>query len=378
MREFLSTIGSEFMVSLREAFALFGSDGGPNVDVGDLLVKLTVSLLIILLATAVYILARRTLRWTLTRSHFPKDAQGPIFLALRGFVLALAVLAILGQFGVSRAVLGDAALAVIFAFLFYLGWWVTNRLLLAAVDRMGIERSLRQLLRNVIAVAVSAIGFVTVMDQFGVNVLAAITALGVVGIAVGLGAQDTIGNFISGITLLLERPFRIGDWIDVGGKVGRVESIRLRTTLIIDRDNIQTVIPNAQVAAGQIVNLSGGGPLRLRIPVGIAYKESAAEAREVLLPVLTSYPDVLKGTQFTPSVLVTGLGASSVDLWMIVWIGADRIPIEPRIRSDLIEQGKAALDQAGIEIPFPHLQLFVDDAKGFEPVLAPFLRGRDG
>lgn len=375
MREFLATIGREFMTSLQEAFSLFGSDGGPRFDVGALLVQITVSVLIILVASLVYVVARRTLRWSLRRARLPRDAQGPIFLALRGFVLALAALAILGQFGVPSTALGDAALAVVFAFLFYLGWWIANRLLLAAVDRMGIERSLRQLLRNVIAVAVSAIGFVTVMDQFGVNVLAAITALGVAGIAVGLGAQDTIGNFISGITLLLERPFRIGDWVDVGGKVGRVEAIRLRTTLIVDRDNIQTVIPNAQVAAGQIVNLSGGGPLRLRVPVGIAYKESAAAAREVLLPVLRTHPDVLKGERFAPSVLLTGLGASSVDMWLIVWIGADRIPVEPRIRSDLIETAKAALDEAGIEIPFPHLQLFVDDAKGFEPVLAPFVPG---
>lgn len=378
MREFLTTIGREFADSLRDAFTLLGGQGGAGVDVGAWLVRLVVSLLIALLAWAVYVAARRSLRWTLRRTRFPKDAQGPLFLALRAVIIALATLAVLGQFGVPRALLGDAAFAAIFGFLFYLAWWVANRLLLAAVDRLGIDRSLRQLLRNVLAVTVAAIGFVTVMDQFGVNVLAAITALGVVGIAVGFAAQETLSNFIAGITLLLERPFRIGDWVDVGGKVGRVEAIRLRTTLIIDRDNIQTVIPNAQVAAGQIVNLSGGGPLRLRIPVGIAYKESAAAARAVLLPVLRSNPDVLAGERFEPTVLLTGLGASSVDLALIVWISADRIAVEPRIRSDLIEAAKRALDEAGIEIPFPHLQLFVDEAKGLEPLAASFGGGTRG
>lgn len=155
-------------------------------------------------------------------------------------------------------------------------------------------------------------------------------------------------------------------------KVGRVESIRLRTTLIVDRDNVHTIIPNAQVAAGQIVNLSGGGPLRLRIEIGIAYKESAAQARDVLLPVLRAHSEILRGVRYEPTVLVTGLGASSVDLAAFVWIPPEKIAVQPRISAELVESAKEALDREGIEIPFPHLQLFIDDAKGLAPVLAPF------
>lgn len=280
MIEFVRTIWRELLSSLGETFSLFRGDGVPGADVAAFAVRLLVSLLVLLLAWLVYGLARRALAWTLRRTRFPASAQGPLFLALRTVVLVLAVLAVLGQFGISRALLGDASLAALFAFAFYLLWWTGNRVVQASVRRAGLDRSLRQLLRNVLAVSVAAVGFVMVMDQFGVNVLAAITALGVVGIAVGFAAQETLSNFIAGITLLIERPFRLGEWVDVGGKVGRVESIRLRTTLIVDRDNVHTIIPNAQVAADQIVNLSGGGPLRLRIELGIAYKESAAEARD--------------------------------------------------------------------------------------------------
>jgi small-conductance mechanosensitive channel len=369
--EFLRTVWRELLGSLGDALSLVRGDGALALDVPALTVKLLVSLLIVLLAVAFYAASRATLRWVLNRTRFPEGARPPLVLALRATVSVLAVLAVLAQFGVPRALLGDAALAAIFAFLFYLAWWIGNRLLMATVDRVGLDRSLRQLLRNVLAVGVAAIGFVMVMDQFGVNVLAAITALGVVGIAVGFAAQETLSNFIAGVTLLIERPFRLGDWVDVGGKVGRVDSIRLRTTLIVDRDNVHTIIPNAQVAAGQIVNLSGGGPLRLRIETGIAYKETASEARAAMLPVLQNHPEVLRGGRYEPTVWVTGLGASSIDLVGLVWIPAERIAAQPRISADLIEGVKAALDRAGIEIPFPHLQLFIDEAKGLAPLLRP-------
>jgi len=370
--EFVRTVWHELIRSLGEAFSLVRGDGVVGLDLGALTVRVLVSVLVVLLAWLAYGVARRTLSWTLRRTRFPESARGPLFLALRAVVAVLASLAVLGQFGVPRALLGDAALAAIFAFAFYLVWWTGNRVLQATADRAGLDRSLRQLLRNVLAVTVAAVGFVMVMDQFGVNVLAAVTALGVVGIAVGFAAQETLSNFIAGVTLLIERPFRLGEWVDVGGKVGRVESIRLRTTLIVDRDNVHTIIPNAQVAAGQIVNLSGGGPLRLRIELGIAYKESAAEARETLLPVLRGHADILRGGRYEPVVLVTGLGASSVDLAAFVWIPPEKIAVQPRISAELVERAKEALDGAGIEIPFPHLQLFIDDAEGLAPVLAPW------
>ncbi|MDZ7707765.1 MAG: mechanosensitive ion channel family protein [Trueperaceae bacterium] len=371
MIEFVRTIWRELLGSLGESFALVRGGGVVAVDMGALAVRLLVSVLVVLLAWLVYLMARRILAWTLRRTRFPVSARGPLFLALRAVVTVLTFLAVLGQFGVSSVLLGDAALAAVFAFAFYLAWWTGNRVLQATVHRAGLDRSLRQLLRNVLAVTVASVGFVMVMGQFGVNVLAAITALGVVGIAVGFAAQETLSNFIAGITLLIERPFRLGEWVDLGGKVGRVEGIRLRTTLIVDRDNVHTIIPNAQVAKGQIVNLSGGGPLRLRIEVGIAYKESAAQAREVLLPVLRGHPEILRGDRYEPMVLVTGLGASSVDLAAFVWIPPEKIAVQPRISAELVESAKEALDREGIQIPFPHLQLFIDDAQGLAPVLAP-------
>jgi small-conductance mechanosensitive channel len=281
----------------------------------------------------------------------------------------LALLAVMAQFGVSTAVLGRVATAALFALVYYAAWLVAQALLANATTRAGLDRSLIQLLRNVVGVVVVALAVVTVMDQFGVDVLGVITALGVVGIAVGFAAQDTLSNFISGVTLLIERPFRIGDWVELAGKVGRVERISLRTTRVVSRDNIHSSIPNAKVASAEIVNLSAGGPLRLRVPVGIAYKESARAAREALMPVLRAHPQVLQDAIHAPSVLVEELGASSVNLVMLAWIGPETIAVEPVVSSALVEGAKEALDGAGIQIPFPHLQLFIDEARGLEPVV---------
>lgn len=182
------------------------------------------------------------------------------------------------------------------------------------------------------------------------------------GIAVGFAAQSTLSNFIAGITLLIERPFRIGDWVNINGQDGKVVKIALRTTWLRTRDNIFAMIPNDSVASSDIINFSAEGITRLNLSVGIAYKESVVKAREVILPVLLAHKEVLQKESLAPRVMVDSLSASSVDLKIQVWITPDNLDVQPRIIAELRERVKQALDDAGIEIPFPHLQLFIDGA----------------
>jgi small-conductance mechanosensitive channel len=297
-------------------------------------------------------------------------------LSLLVVTFLLGVLGVLGQLGVRQDFLANTALAALFAFVFYVLWAVLNRLLIDAVRRTGVDRSLIQLLRNVTAVLVGAFAIIAVLNQFEIDVLGAVAALGIVGIAVGFAAQETLSNFISGITLLVERPFRIGDWVEVSGKVGRVAQITLRTTRVVDRNNVLISIPNASIASSDIVNLTAGGPLRVRLDIGIAYKESARQAREVILPVVAAHDKVLGGPGLEPKVLMDALDDSSVNLRILFWIAPHDIATQPGVSAHILEGCKEALDEAGIEIPFPHLQLFVDEAKGLPPVLEPFYRKR--
>jgi len=370
---FILGVRDELLRSLGETFGVFSQQEVTATSVfADLLTKVVVALIIILAVVGVYRVVRRLLRLVLERFTLPEDIVSPIVTALRYTAMLIATLGVLTQFGVRGELLGNVGIAAILAFAFYLAWLISSKLLGRALQTRGLDRSLEQLVRNVLAVVLITFGMTTVLSQFGINVLSVITTLGVVGIAVGFAAQETLSNFIAGITLLIERPFRIGEWVEINGKTGRVEEITLRTTRLVTRNNVTVSIPNAAVASGDITNLSAGGPLRVQIPVGIAYKESAKAARDVMLPVLETHEKVMKSPGRTPQIWLKDLGDSSVNLSLLYWIAPSDIATQPKISAEVLEACKEALDTAGIEIPFPHLQLFIDDAKGLTPVMRPF------
>ena len=323
--------------------------------------------MLILIFVGVYRLLRTALHFLVRRLRLSREVSRPLASALRYVVLLFALLAILSQWGVPASLTGHIARAAVMAFLYYLGWLIGLRAITHALSRYQLDPSIVQLLRNVISVVFVALGSASILSQFGVNVLSLITGLGVVGIAVGFAAQDTLGNFVAGTTLLIERPFRIGDWVQVNEQVGKVREITLRNTRLVTRDNIYTSIPNSAVASSEILNYSAGGPLRLTVELGIAYGESVAAAREVLVPVIQQNERIMQRP--VPIVRVDELADSSVNLQLIFWIEPSEIATEPAIRASILEASKVALDGAGIQIPFPHLQLFIDGAKGLEPLL---------
>ena len=374
---FITRVLDELWRSLGEAFGVLNYEGQDVTGAfADVLTRFIVSLLLVLIFYIAYQLLRRGLQVTLNRIKLPvpPDIKKQLFVVLRYVALLLGSLAVLSQFGVSGDLLSSAGIAAVFAFLFYLGWIIGNKVMTNSMRTYNFDRSLEQLFRNVFTVVIGALAIVTVLGQFGINVVSVIAALGVVGIAVGFAAQETLSNFIAGITLLVERPFRIGEWVEINGQVGRVEEITLRTTRLVTRDNILASIPNASVTSSDIKNFSGGGPLRVHMGVGIAYKENAQRARDIMLPVLQAHPKVLSTPNHTPAILMSELADSSVNLDLLYWINPDDIGAQPAISAQLLERCKEVLDDAGIEIPFPHLQLFVDDAKGLLPVIEPFIK----
>ena len=329
--------------------------------------EMLASALLILLFVGIYRLLRTALRFVVRRFRLGREVSRPLGAALRYIVVLFALLAVLSQWGVPASLTGHIARAAVMAFLYYLGWLIGLRAITHALARYELDPSIVQLLRNVISVVFAALGSASILAQFGVNVLSLVTGLGVVGIAVGFAAQDTLGNFIAGTTLLVERPFRIGDWVQVNEQVGKVREITLRNTRLVTRDNVYTSIPNSAVASSEILNFSAGGPLRLTVELGIAYGESVEAARAVLVPVMQQNEKIMQRP--LPLVRVDELADSSVNLQLIFWIAPSEIATEPGLRAAILEASKKALDEAGIEIPFPHLQLFIDGAKALEPLL---------
>ncbi|MEO7521572.1 MAG: mechanosensitive ion channel family protein [Gemmatimonas sp.] len=251
-----------------------------------------------------------------------------------------------------------AALAV-----FLLSWFVlkvTQPALRHMLARAKFAPALIKLLVDgLLRATVLVLGLAMAASQIGIDISAFLAGLGVVGIAVGFAAQETVANMIAGFLIFWDRPFRIGDYISTQDQYGEVKDITMRTTRIRTRENTYVVIPNKQIIGDTLVNHSMYGETRVNIPVGIAYKENIAQAREVLLNAVRSVDGVMKMP--APDVVAVKLGDSSVDLNVRVWIehASEERPVLFRV----VEASKVALDEAGIEIPFPHLQLFVEDVR---------------
>lgn len=256
---------------------------------------------------------------------------------------------------------------VIVALVFLVGFWVLYRAteipLRKALHAAGLHDTLvSMIVDSVYRYGVIGFGFVMAAGQMGVNIGAILASIGVAGIAIGFAAQDTLSNIIAGFLIFLDKPFTVGDWVHVADQVGEVSEITMRTTRIKTKNNTWVVIPNKTIIDEVLVNHSRRGDTRIDVPVGIAYKESIPEARTVLLEAVKDLPGVISTPP--PEVVVMGLGGSSVDLEVRVWI--DKASNEPPLTCAVVEASKLALDAAGIEIPFPHMQLFVDNVQ--EPV----------
>ena len=254
--------------------------------------------------------------------------------------------------------------------LLYVIYRVLNLTLEQALDRSdSIEPGLQSLLlKSFRVLAFFFIGTV-VLDQFGVNVAVLVGGLGIAGIVAGFAARDSLENFIAGVTVLVDKPFRVGDYIEIDDQYGQVDEITLRSTRLRTVRNRIMVLPNTEMITQRVMNHTKRNVLRLDISFGIAYKEHPDEAREVLLPITEDDDRILP--EPSPTVVVTGMSDSSVDMALRFYV---RDPSqEVPMRWEYTEKVRETLRDADIEIPFPHRQLFLDGAKALEgsKLLAP-------
>ena len=212
------------------------------------------------------------------------------------------------------------------------------------------------LLRKFSGVIIFAIAILVALDVLGINVMPFVAGAGVAGIAIGFAAKDTLSNLIAGILLIIDRPFEVGDRIEVWSSPknsatwGDVIDIGLRATKIRTTDNIVIVIPNNEIMMRDIINYTTlSADIRVRIPIGVSYDTDIKKAKSVILEVAETAEWVLKDPP--PKVVVRQFGASSVDLQLRVWIKDARRRIDTI--SYMTDKVKEAFDREGIEIPYP-------------------------
>lgn len=187
---------------------------------------------------------------------------------------------------------------------------------------------------------------------WGINPTAWLASAGVIGIAVGFAARDSLANLFSGIFIVADAPYKIGDYVVLdSGERGKVTSLGMRSTRLLTRDDIEITVPNAVIANAKIINESGGPWVkhRIRVPVGVAYGSDVDEVCDLLEEVAHSLPAVVKVP--APRVRMRGFGASSLDFELLAWI--ENPELRGRVRHDLLKAVYKELVKREIEIPFP-------------------------
>lgn len=195
---------------------------------------------------------------------------------------------------------------------------------------------------------------IAVLNRFGVQTASIVALLGAAGLAVGLALQGTLSNMAAGVMLLVFRPYKVGDFIDAAGKFGNVTEIDLFTTVLQTFDHQQIIIPNSQIWGAQIINHSHHKIRGVDMRFGVAYKENTLEVRKIIDKVLAQSPHVL--TDPAPFVEVETLNDSSVDFLVRPFCSGDNYF---NVLYSIPEQIKLALDDANIEIPFPHRKVIL-------------------
>jgi len=195
---------------------------------------------------------------------------------------------------------------------------------------------------------------IAVLSLFGIETTSLIAVLGAAGLAVGLALQGTLSNFAAGVMLLIFRPFKVGDYVEVTGTAGSVQEVGIFSSVLHSPDNVRIIIPNAAVYGDTIKNYSANDTRRNDLMIGIAYDDDIARAIQTIGQVLSADSRVLEDPG--PTVAVSELADSSVNLVVRPWCaGADYWAL----RFDLTRKLKEELEAAGCSIPYPQQDVYL-------------------
>lgn len=230
------------------------------------------------------------------------------------------------------------------------GWWLISTVtgqIGVVLGKRSVDKTLQSFVGSLVNIALKIMLIISVASMIGVQTTSFVAALGAAGLAIGLALQGSLSNFAGGVLILLFRPFKVGDTIEVQNVYGTVDSILIFHTVILSPDNKRIVVPNGSLSNGVIINFSSEPLRKVVFDVGVDYSANLETARKVLMGLCN---DTRIHTEPAPIVVVTTLGDSAVILSLRVW--ADNADYW-----DLMflfnEKARDALAQKGIGIPFP-------------------------
>lgn len=234
--------------------------------------------------------------------------------------------------------------------------WILARLLSSGVGRLVARRATKQsamILRRVVFYSLLGIVVASALHQVGFKLGVLLGAAGILTVAIGFASQTSASNLISGLFVIAERPFVVGDVIRLNGTTGEVLSIDLLSVKVRTFDNLYVRIPNESIIKSQITNLTHFPIRRIDVQIGVAYKEDLDKVKRILFEVADENPLCLEEPK--PIYIFQGYSDSALTFQFSVWAKRENFL---ELKNGIHEEIKAAFDEQGIEIPFPHRTLY--------------------
>ncbi len=235
---------------------------------------------------------------------------------------------------------------------------LSNIMIARAVEKRGGEEHAAKSAQRVSGYVIYSLTFVAVLGVFGVPLSALGASVGLIGLGLSFALKDMISNFISGIMILVYRPFKIGDQIEVQGESGTVADIKVRATDIKTYDGRKVIVPNSVLYNETVINNTAYDERRFEVVVGIGYDEDIEQAKQLAMETLEEAEGVESEPE--PQVLVNELGGSSVDLKLRGWTRPSRANMVSA-SSEVTQLVKEKYDEAGIDIPFPIRTVYMNE-----------------
>lgn len=235
---------------------------------------------------------------------------------------------------------------------FYVGWRLLSRVLVL-LRRTHLDETARSFVEQVLKYGVFTMGAASALSQLGVNTASLLTSLGVADLTLGFAARDTLSNVISGLFIFWDRPFVVGDLVEIGDHYGRVSQITMRSTRVVTPEGKMLAIPNAQIINSIVASFTNFPHLRLDIDFSVGVNEDLGRIRRLALELASKRTGCMSTP--APAVTVTTLGDYFVGMVLQVWIDDERNHLAER--ASLREELFLALRGAHVEMPFETLQL---------------------
>lgn len=244
------------------------------------------------------------------------------------------------------------ALVLLLAALIVASW--TSRIVRRGLEKAKFDLTLTKFFATLIRWTILVLAIIGILGMFGFQTTSFAAVIGGAALAIGLAMQGSLGNLAAGVMLLVFRPYKVGDVINTGGVIGKVDELELFTTSLDTFDNRRIIVPNGAIFGSTIENISYHSIRRVDVAVGVSYSADIDKTREVLMAAAEGVPG--RSTEREPAVVLGDLGDSAVGWTVRVWAaGADFWGVKEATTRAI----KMALDEAGISIPFPQRDVHV-------------------